>query len=151
MKFERLQRRVERAEQLVEGRALQTQTHWGEFKNSWREAWTPGRIIVAGLVTGFLSGRAEPLRAMTGAKWLQMVGSLSSLFASVQAATAADEASTAADQASEAADTAQAVQDDASAPADYAEEPLVDEDFDQPEPVITQPRPAEAATEVSER
>jgi hypothetical protein len=176
--FERALRRVEKAEQLVEGRALQTQTHWREFKDTWREAWTPGRIIVAGLVTGFLSGRAEPLRAMTGAKWLQMVGSLSSLFASVTAATAAGEASTAADEASTAADEAGDAADSAHAaktggaadpaggaagaasrvaaeeehpraPLDYPEERLVDDEF--AERVVVQPRPAEAATEVSER
>lgn len=168
MNFERALRRVEKAEQLVEGRALQTQTHWNEFKSTWREAWTPGRIIVAGLVTGFLSGRAEPMRAMTGAKWLQMVGSLSSLFASVTAATAAGEASTAADEASTAADEAGDAADSAhaaktgapaanvdaqeepvSAPLDYPEERLVEDEF--AERVVVQPRPAEAATEVSER
>ncbi|HVK52597.1 MAG TPA: protein sip-5 [Pseudoxanthomonas sp.] len=170
MNFERALRRVEKAEQLVEGRALQTQTHWSEFKSTWREAWTPGRIIVAGLVTGFLSGRAEPMRAMTGAKWLQMVGSLSSLFASVTAATAAgeastaaDEASTAADEAGDAADSAHAakagvaapsqpdvdVEERVTAPLDYPEERLVEDEF--AERVVVQPRPAEAATEVSER
>lgn len=177
MNFERALRRVEKAEQLVEGRALQTQTHWQEFKSTWREAWTPGRIIVAGLVTGFLSGRSEPLRAMTGAKWLQMVGSLSSLFASVTAATAAGEASTAADEASDAADEAGDAADSAHAaktgvaggaaaaaagasggaeaepylraPLDYPEERLVEDEFG--ERVVVQPRPAEAATEVSER
>lgn len=164
MNFERALRRVEKAEQLVEGRAMQTQTHWSEFKSTWREAWTPGRIIVAGLVTGFLSGRAEPMRAMTGAKWLQMVGSLSSLFASVTAATAAGEASTAADEASTAADEAGDAADSAQAattgmaaepeaavraPLDYPEERLVEDEF--AERVVVQPRPAEAATEVSER
>lgn len=152
MNFERALRRVEKAEQLVEGRALQTQTHWQEFKSTWREAWTPGRIIVAGLVTGFLSGRSEPLRAMTGAKWLQMVGSLSSLFASVTAATAAGEASNAADEASDAADEAGDAADSAhaaKAPLDYPEERLVEDEF--AERVVVQPRPAEAATEVSER
>lgn len=177
MNFERALRRVEKAEQLVEGRALQTQTHWQEFKSTWREAWTPGRIIVAGLVTGFLSGRSEPLRAMTGAKWLQMVGSLSSLFASVTAATAAGEASNAADEASDAADEAGDAADSAHAakagvaggagaaaagasggdeaephlraPLDYPEERLVEDEFG--ERVVVQPRPAEAATEVSER
>ncbi|GGD33821.1 hypothetical protein [Pseudoxanthomonas indica] len=176
MNFERALRRVEKAEQLVEGRALQTQTHWQEFKSTWREAWTPGRIIVAGLVSGFLSGRAEPMRAMTGAKWLQMVGSLSSLFASVTAATAAGEASTAADEASTAADEAGDAADSAhaaktgagaggahaaaggrvdaeeervTAPLDYPEERLVEDEF--AERVVVQPRPAEAATEVSER
>jgi hypothetical protein len=122
------------------------------------------------LVTGFLSGRAEPMRAMTGAKWLQMVGSLSSLFASVTAATAAgeastaaDEASTAADEAGDAADSAHAakagvaaptqpdvdVEERVTAPLDYPEERLVEDEF--AERVVVQPRPAEAATEVSER
>lgn len=147
MKFERLQHRVQRAEQLVEGRAMQTQAHWRTLSQVWRDSWTPGRIMIAGLVSGFLAGRAEPLRSMNGARWLQMVGSLSSLFATVQAATAAD-------QASEAADTAQAVQEEQEAGAAASpyppEEPLVDETFDEETP-IRQPMPAEAATEMSER
>lgn len=145
MNFERLQRRVDRAEQLVEGRALQTRTHWQTLSQVWRDSWTPGRIMIAGLVSGFLAGRAEPLRSMNGARWLQMVGSLSSLFATVQAATAAD-------QASEAADTAQAVQEEQAGSQAYPpEEPLVDEAFDEEEIPIRQPMPAEAATEMSER
>lgn len=148
MKFEQLQRRVMRAEQLVEGRALQTRSQWQELMQSWRAAWTPGRIVVAGLVSGFLAGRAEPLRSMTGARWLQMAGSLSSLFASLQAATAAD-------QATEAADTAQQVQEDATgvpgqaAATNAAFAPV--EPSRPPEPAVTAPRPAEAATELSER
>lgn len=145
MKFERLQHRVERAEQLVEGRAMQTQAHWRTLSQVWRDSWTPGRIVIAGLVSGFLAGRAEPLRSMNGARWLQMVGSLSSLFATVQAATAAD-------QATEAADTAQAVQEEQEATQAYPpEEPLVDETFDEKELPLRQPMPAEAATEMSER
>lgn len=145
MKFERLQHRVERAEQLVEGRAMQTQAHWRTLSQVWRDSWTPGRIVIAGLVSGFLAGRAEPLRSMNGARWLQMVGSLSSLFATVQAATAAD-------QATEAADTAQAVQEEQEATQAYPpEEPLVDEAFDEEELSLRQPMPAEAATEMSER
>lgn len=145
MKFERLQHRVDRAEQLVEGRAMQTQAHWRTLSQVWRDSWTPGRIVIAGLVSGFLAGRAEPLRSMNGARWLQMVGSLSSLFATVQAATAAD-------QATEAADTAQAVQEEQEATQAYTpEEPLVDETFDEEELPLRQPMPAEAATEMSER
>ncbi len=150
MNFERLQHRVQRAEQLVEGRASQTQAHWRTLSQVWRDSWTPGRIVIAGLVSGFLAGRAEPMRSMNGARWLQMVGSLSSLFATVQAATAAD-------QASEAADTAQAVQEGQetgtapAAPAYPPEEPLVDERFDADERPLRQPMPAEAATEMSER
>lgn len=157
MNFERLQHRVQRAEQLVEGRANQTLTHWQALRRVWGEAWTPGRIVIAGLVSGFLAGRAEPLKSMTGARWLQMMGSVSSLFASLQAATAASQANVAADTASEAADTAQAVQQEATGQPTSAPTPRTGADVsvEQPttgaEPEVTAPAPAEAATEVSER
>ncbi len=157
MNFEKLQRRVQRAEQLVEGRMQQTQGHWIMLRHAWGDAWTPGRIVIAGLVSGFLAGRAEPLKSMTGARWLQMVGSVSSLFASLQAATAAGEASVAADTAGEAADTAQAVQENAamqdagvaSAPHPAAAPRVAAREH--AEISATAPRPAEAATELSER
>ena len=57
------------------------------------------RIITVGLVSGFLVGRAEPLRALTGARMLQMVSALSGLFASAQATFAAEQAEEAADTA----------------------------------------------------
>ena len=136
MNYKQLQRRVERLERLVEGRGLQTRTHWAELKQSWREGWTPARIIAAGLVGGFVSGRAEPLRALSGPRLLQMIGALSGLFASVQASFAAEQAEEAADTAEDAA-TAQAT-----APATGT-----DETDDKVPPV--QPLPAEAATELS--
>lgn len=155
MNFERLQHRVQRAEQLVEGRAIQTQTHWRELRRIWGEAWTPGRILVAGLVSGFLAGRAEPMKSMTGARWLQMIGSVSSLFASLQAATAADQANVAADTASEAADTAQAVQEEATGNPSSASAHQAPGEMQPPPPDplhdVRAPAPAEAATDVSER
>ncbi|KAF1723134.1 protein sip-5 [Pseudoxanthomonas wuyuanensis] len=147
MNFEALQRRVERAERLVEGRAEEARGQWQILKSAWRQGWTPLRIVVAGGVTGFLVGRSEPLRAMTGARWLQMVGSISGMIASLQAAAAAEQAEEAAESAEATAPDAQAQGDDSG----YAEEPLVDERFDEDPVTAVQPRPAEAATELSER
>ena len=59
------------------------------------------------------------------------------------------DAKAAAEAAEQAADTAQEAQEQADVQAD--EEPLVDEAFDEDEIVVTAPRPAEAATELSER
>lgn len=139
MRFEKLLQHVQRAEQRVELRATHAQTQWTTLKQAWREGWTPGRILIAGVVSGFLVGRAEPLRTLTGARWMQMFSAVSSLLATAQAAAAAE-------QAEQAADTAQDVQDQAE-----AEEPLVDEAFEDDDIVVTAPRPAEAATELSER
>lgn len=139
MRFEALQQRVARAEQRVERRAVHAQTQWATLKQAWREGWTPGRIVIAGLVSGFLVGRAEPLRALTGVRWMQMFTAVSSLVATAQAATPTEQA----------ADTAQEMQADAAGEA--VEEPAVDQAFDEDDIVVTAPRPAEAATELSER
>lgn len=148
MKFEALKRRVAKHERLVEGRLQQTESQWHDFKTTWRESWTPLRIVVAGLIGGFVVGRSDPMRALGklgafgggGAKVLQMVTALSGLFASVQASTAADQAEQAADKADDAADAAQASPQTATAkPMPWPPEPIVP------------PRPAEAATELSER
>ena len=64
MRFEKLLQHVQRAEQRVELRATHAQLQWATLKQTWREGWTPGRIVIAGLVSGFLAGRAEPLRAI---------------------------------------------------------------------------------------
>src|SRR3546814_6874329 len=46
VKFEAIRRRVERSEQLVDGRALQTGVRADALKSTWRESWTPARIIL---------------------------------------------------------------------------------------------------------
>ena len=157
MNYEQLKRRVERAERLVEGRSVQTSEHWKALKVSWREGWTPARIVAAGLVSGFVSGRAEPLRALTGARLLQMVTAVSGLFASAQAAFAADQAEQAAESAEEVA-TEQATEAPsapaaavADEPASYKYEPPSARTGKREEAFSTQPRPAEASTELSER
>jgi hypothetical protein len=140
-------------ERLVEGRGLQTRDHWAGLKRNWREGWTPARIIAAGLVSGFISGRAEPLRALSGPRLLQMIGAVSGLFASVQASFAAE-------QAEEAADTAEDVATDRAVEETVVVAPEQQFEYVRPgartsatpdEVFRTEPRPAEAATEVSER
>ena len=153
MNYKQLQRRVDVAERRVESRGQQTAEHWASLKRNWREGWTPARIIAAGLVSGFVSGRAEPLRALSGPRLLQMIGAVSGLFASVQASFAAERAEEAADPAGDAATDQASAETVASPPEQQSEyvrstartSATPDEVFQ------TEPRPAEAATEVSER
>lgn len=167
MNFEALKRRVAKHEMLVQGRMSQTQTQWRLLKTTWRDSWTPLRIVVAGVVSGFIVGRADPVRALGkigafsggGAKVLQMISAVSGVFASLQAATAADKADNAAEKADDAADKADDVAGGSprgstsgsipsgtrSGAAPNVRPPPMRE-----EPVVA-PRPAEAATELSER
>ncbi|MCY7313165.1 MAG: protein sip-5, partial [Pseudoxanthomonas sp.] len=98
--------------------------------------------------------RAEPLRALGGARTLQMVSAVSGLFATAQATFAADKAAKAADSAQGAA---QAATPPAPAPAPAAAAgsayiPPSARASRTPDPMHdAQPRPAEAATEISER
>lgn len=103
-RFDRLQRRVDKREQLLEGRFQQAVERKDVLKKTWREAWTPGRIIIAGLVSGFVMGRAEPVKiAVKSSTLMQMVTMLSGLFAGSGAQEAAEHADKAASQAGHAA------------------------------------------------
>ena len=154
MNYKQLQRRVQAAERQVESRSQQTGAYWAELKRNWREGWTPARIIAAGLVSGFVSGRAEPLRALSGPRLLQMIGAVSGLFATMQAKEAADTAQEAADTAEEVV-TEQALGEEEAAVETAAQFDYVPPSARQtatPDEVFrTEPRPAEAATEISER
>lgn len=163
MNFEQLRRRVERAERLVEGRGNDTRSHWQELQDVWRRSWTPMRIVVVGLGMGFISGRSDPKVAIGGIaaklgaapKLLQLISTFSALFTAKQAQDASEQAERAADNAEEVAagqepDQApqvptpvdsRSVTRAPSRPAPHVAEPA------QP----TAPRPAEAATDVSER
>lgn len=148
MKFGALQRRVKRCEQVMAVRMAETEDNWTVLSQVWRQGWSPLRIITVGLAGGFLAGKLEVPGKVNGARWLQMIGSVSNLFASGQAAFAAAMAAHAADTADEAADQA----DDAAeqmapqAAARPAPRPAA-----APEPQLREPQPAEAATDVSER
>ncbi|MCD9027159.1 protein sip-5 [Luteimonas sp. BDR2-5] len=177
MNFEGLKSRVERAESLVDGRLSQTGDRYAALKLSWREAWTPPRIILAGLIAGFVTGRSQPRDALQklgklgGPKSIQLVTSIASMLTSMQAAYAAATAEKAADTADDAAndvqDAAATVQQEAQAPgpatgtaapsqAAPSTTPEVPDDAprpdrNRPDPALTaQPPPAEAATDVSE-
>ena len=149
--FEHLVRKVARAEDVLEMREQRLVDRYRQLGRTWREGWTPIRIIAVGLASGFLVGRAEPLRALTGARMLQMVGALSGLFASAQASFAAEQAEEAADSAEDAAtDREEAV----AAPSEQRFEymrPGARTTATPDEVFQTEPRPAEAATEISER
>ncbi|WP_439448941.1 protein sip-5 [Stenotrophomonas sp. ATs4] len=153
MKFGALQRRVKRCEQVVTVRLGETQDHWGTLSQVWRQGWSPMRIIVVGLAGGFIAGKLEVPGRVNGARWLQMVGSVSNLFASAQAAfataMAAQAAATADDAAEEADDASEQAQ--AAASAAGARPAPAPQPQAAPEPEVREPRPAEAATELSER
>lgn len=151
--FEHLVRKVARAEDVLEMREQRVVDRYRQLGQTWREGWTPIRIIAVGLASGFLVGRAEPLRALTGARMLQMVGALSGLFASVQASFAAEQAEDAADTAEDVA-TDQSLEETVAAPSAQQFEyvrPGARTTATPDEVFQTEPRPAEAATEISER
>lgn len=161
MSFEELQAKVARAEDTLEAQERRVAANLRVFGGCWREAWTPPRVIIAGLAAGFLAGWARPARAVAGiepARWLQLAGSLAGLVGTVQAAFAASDAKDAAQDAGNAAAVAAGVAPAGSTVADGVPAPAVDST-----PSATQrrrvpdpswdspPRPAEAATELSER
>ena len=153
MKFETLKRRVERREQIFERRAAQTENDLQSLKSIWRRSWTPGRIVSAGLLTGFLLGNSPSSSTVIkrigrvktqGGEWLQVATSVSGLLASFQAAFAANKAK---DASHAAEDTAQQAQDVAvQANAAVNDTPVIQKTVVVERP----PYAAEAATEVSE-
>jgi len=156
MNFEQLRRRVERAERLVQGRAEDTQVHWTTLRHTWREGWTPPRIVIAGLIGGFLAGRLQPSKgrvvASQATRWVQVFSTISGMVSAMQAQFASQEAERAGDHAERAADTAQSVANDA--PTRAAPQPAqarTEAKAPAADAPAQPPRPAEAATEVSER
>ena len=93
MGFKQLLTKVQQAEAALETRERRVADDWRRLKEAWKAAWTPGRVIIAGLVGGFLVGRAQPLRAAArSGQFMQLVTMLSGLFAGGSAQVAADEA-----------------------------------------------------------
>ena len=157
--FEQLIRKVQQAEDVLEMRERQVATSYQRLRQAWNKGWTPLRIITVGLASGFLVGRSEPLRALSGPRLLQMVSALSGLFASAQASFAAEQAQEAADTAEDVAvTTAEAgiaeagiAEADAAGPAAAGRVTASARAAGIPDPRFSsQPRAAEAATEISE-
>lgn len=151
MKFGALQRRVKRCEQVVTVRLGETQDHWSTLSQVWRQGWSPLRIVVVGLAGGFIAGRLEVPGRVNGARWLQMIGSVSNLFASGQAAFAAAMAAHAADTADDAVEDAGTASEQAQPATPAAEAQPTGTPPPAPVPDPRGPSPAEAATELSER
>jgi len=104
MSFESLIDKVQQAEGALEAQERQTGANWRQFKASWQAAWTPGRIISVGLVSGFLVGKVEPAtRVVRGGSALQMLSGLAGLFAGSSAQAAAGHAEHAAETAQQTA------------------------------------------------
>lgn len=104
MSFDKLIAKVTQAENALEAHERRVGADLRQLKQSWKATWTPARIVIAGLVGGFLVGRAEPLRsAARGGSLMRIVSLLSGVFASGSASHAADEAEQAADNAEVAA------------------------------------------------
>lgn len=104
MSFESLIDKVHQAETALEASERRTGANWRQFKASWADAWTPGRIVSIGLVAGFLVGKAEPAkRVVRGSGALQMVSALAGLFAGGSAQAAAGQAQQAAETAKQTA------------------------------------------------
>lgn len=104
MGFQQLIDKVKQAEDRLEAQERRVVADVGQLKASWRGAWTPGRIVIAGLATGFLVGRADPVRALGKSGGLiQLVTMVSGLFAGTSAQVAAEGAEEAADAARAAA------------------------------------------------
>lgn len=149
--LEQVQRRIERASQVMDGRRRQLRHNMHQVRSTWRAAWTPWRILGAGLGLGFVSGKMDPEQAASGfasrfaaaPKILQMLTALSGLLAAARAQAASDAAEQAGEAAEEAAGQASAATapDLATAAAAAAGVARV---------VPTQPPAAEAATELGD-
>lgn len=166
MSLARLRERVAHAEADVQAHGGRVAADFRVFGLCWREAWSPPRILAAGLAAGFLAGWARPGRAVGNvqpARWLQLASSLAGLAGSLQAAFAAGEAKVAAEDADSAAVTAAVAagaappaaaagpDPAAAAPAPVAPASPSDRRY-APDPAWdAPPLPAEAATELSER
>lgn len=173
MRFELLLQQVEKAERRFEARMMRSENSWRALKTLWRESWTPARIVAVGLAGGFLFGRARPLRAagaVSTTRWIQLATSVSGLLASLKASQAAESAEVAATGAEDAAvgasETVEAVAATAAVAPAQAVPPqaqatsgvaagvprgVADGPRRQEAPFASEPRPAEAATELSER
>lgn len=100
MGFKQLLTKVQQAEAALETRERLVADDWRQLKRTWKEAWTPARVVIAGLVSGFLVGHAQPLRTVArSGQFMQLVTMLSGLFAGGTAKVAAEEAEHAADTA----------------------------------------------------
>lgn len=153
MSYEELLNKVRQAEHALEAREREVSADARQARATWRSLWTPGRIAIAGAVAGFAFGWSRSRRATAGGAGigvLRLASSIVTLVGSLQAKSAADEAEDAATATRVAAhDTREAAEavDEHAAPGPEA--PRTDRRRADPS-WQSPPRPAEAATEISE-
>lgn len=88
--FNQLIQKVEQAEAALEAQERVVAADWRQLRASWKAGWTPGRVVIAGLVSGFVVGRVEPMKSVAkGGTIMQMITAVSGLFASATAQDAA--------------------------------------------------------------
>lgn len=92
MNFDQLLKKVEQAEDALESREREVVADWHRLQATWRAAWTPGRILIAGLTSGFAFGRASRSSTGGGSGFLRILSTVSGLIASANAQLAAHEA-----------------------------------------------------------
>ncbi len=102
MSFDESINRVKRAELALDASTHKVTDHWRQLRQAWRDAWTPGRIVIAGIASGFVVGRGE-LPTTTGSGFINLVSAVSGLFAVDQASEVAEVAGDAVDQAQQVA------------------------------------------------
>lgn len=105
MSFDESIQRVKRAELALDASTRKVTDHWQQLRQTWRDAWTPGRIVIAGIASGFVVGRGE-LPTATGSGFINLVSAVSGLFAVDQAGEVAEVAGDAVDQAQQVAEAA---------------------------------------------
>jgi len=103
MSFEALIDKVKQAEAALEAHEREAAADARQVLASWKALWTPGRLVIAGLGSGFAIGLLEPgKRLASGRGTLQMLGAVAGLFAGSSAQVAAGKAEDAADTAAQA-------------------------------------------------
>ncbi|MBS0216807.1 MAG: hypothetical protein JSR63_01355 [Proteobacteria bacterium] len=103
MSFEESIQRVKRAELALDTSTRRVTDHWQQLCQTWRDAWTPGRIVIAGIASGFVVGRGE-LPTTTGSGFINLVSAVSGLFAVDQAGVVEEAAGDVVDQLQQGAD-----------------------------------------------
>ncbi len=77
--------RVSQAEQALQDRLSDIQVQTQRLGARWRANLTPGRVLLSGLVAGFLVGRARPFQLAGSAGVLNLLRTVSQLISDVQA------------------------------------------------------------------
>lgn len=95
MSIKLLLRQVQHAEQAVLACEQHRQQQWQQLHSTWRASWTPGRLLLAGLASGFILGRARPLQQLGSHGALALLRQLAPLVQPVLAGFTAGAAGTA--------------------------------------------------------